>query len=103
MGDLVHGFWPFWGILGYAEKYLGAAGVLAGQFWEASELFDLESCLMWCIWRECNRRSFEDCEQSYIKIKLFFLRSLFDWGVGWDSHSCSSLFQFLELCSLRVP
>jgi hypothetical protein len=43
-GDLVHGSWPFWSILGYAEKYLGAVGVLAGQLWEASKLFDLGSC-----------------------------------------------------------
>lgn len=43
IGDLVHGFWPFWSISGYVEKYFGSDGVLAGQLWEASELFDLES------------------------------------------------------------
>ena len=39
-------------------------------------------CLMWCIWRERNGCSFEDCERSYVEIKLFFLRSLFDWVAG---------------------
>jgi hypothetical protein len=31
-------------------------------------------CLMWSLWGECNGRSFEDCERSYVEIK-FFLRS----------------------------
>ena len=29
-------------------------------------------CLMWCIWRERNSRSFEDCEQSILEFKSFF-------------------------------
>ena len=60
-------------------------------------------CLMWSIWQEHNGRSFEDCEQSYVEIKLFFLRSLCELVDGLGSHSCSSLLQFLELCTLRVP
>ena len=59
-------------------------------------------CLIWSIWREQNGRSFEDCERSYVEIKLFFLRSLREWVDGWGSFSCSSLFQLLEHCSLRV-
>ena len=35
-------------------------------------------CVMWCIWREKNARSFEGCEQSSIKLKSFFLHSLMD-------------------------
>jgi hypothetical protein len=59
-------------------------------------------CLMWSIWRERNGRSFEDCERSYVEIKLFFLRSLWEWVDGWGSFPCSSLFQLLEHCSLRA-
>ena len=59
-------------------------------------------CLMWCICRELNGYNFEDCERSYVELKLFFLRSLFDWVAGWGLHSCTSFFQFLELCSLRA-
>ena len=29
-------------------------------------------CLMWCIWRERNSRSFEDCERSILEFKSFF-------------------------------
>jgi exonuclease III len=60
-------------------------------------------CLMWCIWRERNGRSFENCERSYVEIKYFFLRSLYDWVAGWGIHSCISFQEFLELCSLRSP
>jgi hypothetical protein len=59
--------------------------------------------LMWCIWRERNGCIFEDCERSYVEIKLIFLRSLLDWVVGWGLYSCNSLIQFLELCFLRAP
>ena len=60
-------------------------------------------CLMWCVWRERNRRSFENCERSYVEIKYFFLRSLYDWVAGWGIHPCLSFLEFLELCSLRSP
>ena len=30
-------------------------------------------CLLWCIWRERNARSFEGCERSMLEIKSFFL------------------------------
>ena len=29
-------------------------------------------CLLWCIWRERNARSFEGCELSLLEIKSFF-------------------------------
>jgi len=27
------------------------------------------SCVMWCVWREWNARSFEDCEFGLINLK----------------------------------
>ena len=33
-------------------------------------------CLMWCLWRERNARTFEGCEQSVVELKLQFYRSL---------------------------
>ena len=35
-------------------------------------------CLMWCIWRERNSRSFEDMESFMPDLKFFF-RTLLDW------------------------
>ena len=48
-------------------------------------------CLLWCIWRERNARSFEGCERSLLEIKSFFLRTLLDWSVVFCHISCSSL------------
>ena len=37
-------------------------------------------CLMWCLWRERNRRTFEDMESSDDQLLASFSGSLFDWS-----------------------
>jgi len=37
--------------------------------------------LMWSIWREMNRRLFENCVSYKLYLNSFFLRSLLDWVV----------------------
>lgn len=39
----------------------------------------ISSCLMWCIWRERNARSFEDYKKTSSDLQLCFLKSLFGW------------------------
>ena len=56
-------------------------------------------CLIWCIWRERNARSFESCERSLLEIKSFFLHTLFKWSVVFSHFSCSS-FPFLTVVLL---
>jgi hypothetical protein len=36
-------------------------------------------CLMWCIWRERNDRSFEDSERTVAELKAFFNT----FSIGW--------------------
>ena len=38
------------------------------------------SCLMWTIWRERNRRTFENIENPVGKIIEIFFGTLFDWS-----------------------
>ena len=38
-------------------------------------------CLLWCIWRKRNARSFEGCERSMLEIKSFFFYTLSLIGV----------------------
>ena len=57
-------------------------------------------CLLWCIWRERNARSFEGCERSMLEIKSFFLHNLLDWSVVFCHISCSSLPVLLDRCNL---
>jgi hypothetical protein len=35
-------------------------------------------CLMWCLWRERNLRTFEGSESSIDELKLLFFRTLFE-------------------------
>ena len=57
-------------------------------------------CLMWCIWREWNLRSFEDCEWSILEFKSFFIFTLLEWCLVLPSFSCSSLPGLLDHCTL---
>ena len=53
-------------------------------------------CLMWCLWRERNRRTFEDMESSNDQLLASFSGSLFDWSRAWGLTSSDSLPLFLN-------
>jgi len=38
-------------------------------------------CLMWCLWRERNARSFDDCENDLLNLKKLVLQTLYTWRV----------------------
>ena len=40
-------------------------------------------CLMWTVWRERNRRTFEDEELTTMKLIELFFGLLFDWARAW--------------------
>ena len=56
-------------------------------------------CLMWCIWRERNAKSFGGCEHSTLEIKSFFLQTLLEWSVCGSHFSCFSLPILLDRCN----
>ena len=57
-------------------------------------------CLMWCIWRERNARSFESREQFILEFKSFFFFTLLDWRLVLPSLSCFSLLVLFDHCHL---
>jgi hypothetical protein len=59
-------------------------------------------CLMWCIWRERNLRSFEGDEQTVADLKNIFLKTLFDWVNASGCFPCENLLDFLDFCSFQV-
>ena len=64
------------------------------EIWKATP-----HCLMWCVWRERNARTFEDCEWNILDLKLLFYRLLYDWMRATGLFS----FSFIEcfgLCRL---
>ena len=56
-------------------------------------------CLMWCLWRERNLRSFEDLEMSSPALKLLFFQTLIEWLNATGCYSFSSPHDFLNSCS----
>ena len=53
-------------------------------------------CLMWCLWREWNRRTFEDMDSSDAQLLASFSGSLFDWSRTWGLTSSDFLPMFLS-------
>ena len=66
-------------------------------FWKhLSSIWNLAwLCLMWCLWRERNWRTFEDMDSSDDQLLASFSGSLFDWSRAWGLTS-----SVLSLCSL---
>ena len=56
-------------------------------------------CRMWCIWRERNRRSFEDTEHFMPDLKFFFFWTLLDWLTALRNLSFFSIVDLLDLCN----
>jgi hypothetical protein len=56
-------------------------------------------CLMWCLWKEQNARSFEDCETGSLNLNKLVLPTLFTWRVTLHSMFDCSFSDFLDLCS----
>ena len=59
-------------------------------------------CLMWCLWRERNSRSFKDIERSIPNLKSFFFNTLLDWLVAMQNQSFPSYFDFLDSCNFCI-
>jgi hypothetical protein len=57
------------------------------------------SCLLWCLWRECNDRQFEDKERTIEEFISFFFHSLYSWSAAFLAHLVFSFNDFLVLFS----
>ena len=54
------------------------------------------SCLMWCIWKERNRRTFERKELSLLNLKLIFLKTLYEWCFKSYTFSMNCFMEFVD-------
>ena len=67
----------------------------------SSDIWDLvPGCLMWTIWTERNKRSFEDEVKTVVQLLEFCQRTLFDWSRCWGYSDSSTLLDFLS--SIRI-
>jgi hypothetical protein len=72
--------------------WLGSVG-RNSVIWKA-----IPHCIMWCLWRERNARTFEDCELSVVELKLHFYRSLLDWMSATGLFRLSNMLDLIDYC-----
>ena len=60
----------------------------------------MPNCLMWCLWRERNNRSFEDTIRTILDLKLFYFKTLLDCLSARWSRSLFSVADLIDLCNL---
>ena len=59
-------------------------------------------CIMWTVWLERNRYSFENMEKTLDELKVLSQRSLFEWSRCWGFTESSSLPEFLFSLRLSI-
>uniref|UniRef100_A0A2N9FKE1 Uncharacterized protein n=1 Tax=Fagus sylvatica TaxID=28930 RepID=A0A2N9FKE1_FAGSY len=72
-------------------RFIGLPRQRHSRIWTA-----VPHCLMWCLWRERNLRTFEGSETSIDELKLLFFRTLFEWMQSTNLFSLASFQDFLE-------
>ena len=88
-----------WVMLGSVESLVFCWSNWLGKF--SSNVWNMVSgCLMWVVWMERNRCSFEAKEKSLVQLQALCQSILFDWAMRWGSSNCSSILEFLT--SLRI-
>ena len=58
-------------------------------------------CLFWVIWKERNRRAFEDCSWTEQRLKNSFLYLWWDWVRLYIGDSATSLVDFVDWLGSR--
>uniref|UniRef100_A0A2N9FAH5 Uncharacterized protein n=1 Tax=Fagus sylvatica TaxID=28930 RepID=A0A2N9FAH5_FAGSY len=69
----------------------------AGKVWKM-----IPHCIMWCLWRERNDRTFNGVEKSIPALKFYFLHTLLDWSKASHLDLSSSLSNLVDLCSASL-
>ena len=91
-------FYNFWSVVGHTEIDSRFAfwlvELVREAFWNLVPL-----CLLWCIWREWNRRTFEDLDNSGDQMLASFSGTLFYWSRAWGLTTSDSLPSFLSSLS----
>ena len=80
--DLLFGWWNW-------------LGKHSSQIWNLVPL-----CIFWCIWKERNRRTFEDLDSYSDQMLASFSGTLFDWSRAWGLTTSDSLPSFISSLSL---
>ena len=58
--------------------------------------------LMWIVWTERNRSSFEDTEKSLVQLQALCQKTLFVWSRCWGFSECSTILEFISSLSIAL-
>ena len=70
-----------------------------GQYQNAVIWRAVPHCVLWCLWRERNARTFEGCETSVVDLKLHFYRLLLDWLSVTGLFNFTNVIDLIDSCS----
>ena len=59
-------------------------------------------CVIWCIWRERNARTFEDKECLVDGVKKTMISTLHLWVMAYHHNELPTIEEFLNMCSLYI-
>ena len=90
-----------WVMPGSVESLVYCWSYWLGKF--NSDIWNMvPNCLMWIIWTERNRRSFEDTEKSLVQLQALCQKILFDWSRCWGFLNCSTILEFISSLSIAL-
>ena len=104
---VAHSLWVYmlqifgihWVMPGSVESLVYCWSFWLGKF--NSDIWNMiPGCLMWIVWTERNRRSFEDTEKSLVQLQALCQKTLFDWSRCWDFSECSTILEFISSLSI---
>ena len=106
---IAHSLWVYmfqifgtqWAMSGSVESL-----VYCWSFWLkkfSSDIWNIVlGCLMWIVWMERNRHSFEDTEKSLAQLQALCQKTLFDWSRCWGFSDCSTILEFISSFSIAL-
>ena len=108
-GPVAHSLWVYmyqvfgiqWVMLGSVESLVYSWSNWLGKF--NSDIWNMvPSYLMWIVWTERNRHSFEDTKKSLVQLQALCQKTLFDWSKCWGFSDCSTILEFISSLSIAL-
>ena len=106
---IAHSLWVYmfqifgtqWVMPGFVESLVYCWSFWLGKF--NSNIWNMvHGCLMWIVWTERNRHSFEDTEKSLVQLQALCQKTLFDWSRCWGFLDCSTILEFISSLSIAL-
>ena len=93
--QMLQAFGIQWVMPGFVASLVSCWSNWLGKF--ASDIWNMvPGCLMWVVWLERNRRSFEAQERTLVQLQALCQNTLFEWAKCWGSSNCSSTLEFFS-------